>query len=109
VPVYVEFWNETEAIKEDEAGNGYRDDVVAFEATEYEVGPDSLIFHGYHPDWGDMYFSAQFDGRRVATQTSYELGSGHRPANADRPIIVGDMLVKGHVFRDVALFLAFLH
>jgi hypothetical protein len=37
------------------------------------------------------------------------LGSGHRPANADRPIIVGDMLVKGHVFRDVALFLAFLH
>jgi hypothetical protein len=109
MPVYVEFWNETEAIKEDEAGNGYRDDVVAFEATEYEVGPDSLIFHGYHPDWGDMYFSAQFDGRRVATQTSYELGSGPRPANADRPIIVGDMLVKGHIFRDVALFLAFLH
>ena len=74
VPVYVEFWNETEAIKQDEAGNGYRDDVVAFEATEYEVGPDLLIFHGYHPDWGDMYFSAQFDGRRVATQPAMHWG-----------------------------------
>jgi hypothetical protein len=107
--VYVEFWNETETVKEDEAGNGYRDDIVAFEATGYEVGPNSLLFHGYHPDWGDLYFSAQFDGDRVAKQTSYELGGGARPANADKPIIVGDMLVKGHIFHDVELYLAFLH
>jgi hypothetical protein len=107
--VYVEFWNETEAIKEDEAGNGYRNDTVAIEALRYEVGPNSLTFYGYHPDWGDMYFSAQFDGHRVAAQTSYELGGGPRPANADRPIIVGDLMVKGHIFRDVELYLAFLH
>jgi hypothetical protein len=109
VPVYVEFWNETETVKEDEAGNGYRDDIIAFEATGYEVGPDSLVFHGHHPDWGDMYFSAKFDGNRVAAQTSYELGGGPKPKNADRPVIVGDMLVKGHIFRDVELSLAFLH
>lgn len=34
VSVYVEFWNETESIKQDKAGNSYRDDVEAFEATE---------------------------------------------------------------------------
>jgi len=109
VPVYVEFWNETEAIKEDEAGNGYREDIVAFEASRYLVSANSLLFYGHHPDWGDMYFTAQFDGERVATQTSYELGGGPKPANADSPIIVGDMLVKGHIFRDVALYLGFLH
>jgi hypothetical protein len=56
-----------------------------------------------------MYFSAKFDGNRVAAQTSYELGGGPKPKNADRPVIVGDMLVKGHIFRDVELSLAFLH
>ena len=107
--VYVEFWNETETIKEDESGNGYRDDIVAFEATGYEVGPETILFHGFHPDWGDIYFSGRFDGRRVAKQTSYELGGGRKPKNADKPIIVGDMLVKGNIFRDVELYLAFLH
>lgn len=110
VPIYVEFWNETEPVKEDEAGNGYRTDIVAFEATEYEVGPERLTFHAYHPVWGDLYFSAKFDGARVAAQTSYELGGGGaKPANADMPIIVGDMLVKGNIFRDVELYLGFMH
>lgn len=109
VPVYVEFWNETEEIKQDEAGNGYRDDFIAFEATGYQIGPNSLVFNAHHPDWGNMYFSANFDIGRVATQTRYELGSGPKPDNADRPIIVGDMLVKGNIFRDIELHLSFMH
>ena len=108
-PVYVEFWNETEPMKVDESGLGYRDDIVVFEASEYEVGPNSLIFRGYHPDWGDLYFSGQFDGNRVAKQTQAALGGGTKPADADKPIIVGDMLVRGHIFRDIELYLAFLH
>ncbi|HBN31671.1 MAG TPA: hypothetical protein DD416_10730, partial [Rhodobacteraceae bacterium] len=74
-----------------------------------QVGPETILFHGFHPDWGDIYFSGRFDGRRVAKQTSYELGGGRKPKNADKPIIVGDMLVKGNIFRDVELYLAFLH
>jgi hypothetical protein len=108
VPVHVEFWNETEEIKMVEGG-AYRDDIVVFDATEYEVGPERLTFHGYHPEWGDLYFSAQFDGNRVFPQTQSELGGGAPLENADLPLIVGDMLVKGHIFRDVELYLAFLH
>jgi hypothetical protein len=108
-PVFVEFWNEREKIKEDENGVRYRDDTVSFEAVEYSVSPNNLTFFAYHPKWGELFFSAAFDGRRVEAQTSYERGFGPRPANADMPIIVGDLMVKGHIFRDVELFLAILN
>jgi hypothetical protein len=109
-PIYVEFWNTTETTTTDADGREVRKDIVSFWPTEYEVSPDSLSFHGYHPQWGDIYFDARFDSTRVQTQYQYERGGGDgsgfdKPAKADEPLIFGDMLVRGHIFRDVALYI----
>jgi hypothetical protein len=108
-PVYVEFWNETEPMKEDEAGNGYRDDIVVFEPQFFEVTSESLAFYGIHPKWGELYFSAEFDGHRIEELTSYALGGRPKPANADQAVIRGDLMVKGHTFHDINLHLGFMH
>lgn len=109
-PIYVEFWNTTETTTTDVDGREVRKDIVGFWPTEYEVSPDSLSFHGYHPQWGDIYFDARFDSTRVQTQYNYERGGGdssgfEKPAKADEPLIHGDMLVRGHIFRDIALYI----
>jgi hypothetical protein len=108
-PVYVEFWNETEPVKEDEAGNGYRDDIVVFEPQFFEVTAEALSFYGVHPKWGELYFSAEFDGYRIEELTNYALGGGPKPADADQAVIRGDLMVKGHVIRDINLHLGFMH
>jgi hypothetical protein len=110
-PIYVEFWNVTEPTTTDVDGREVRKDIVGFWPTEYKVGPDSLSFHGYHPQWGDIYFDARFDSTRVQAQYQYErMGGGDgsgvdKPAKTDEPLIFGDMLVRGHIFRDVALYI----
>jgi hypothetical protein len=107
--VYVEFWNESEEIKMDEAGNGYRVDQLRFEVTSYEVSSEKLSFRGYNEVLGDIFFSAQFDGPRVESQTNYGVAGGARPKNADEPILIGDIMVGGHIFYEVPFELAFLH
>lgn len=80
-----------------------------FEPQYFNVTTDSLSFYADHPEWGELYFSAYIDGARIELQTIYELGGGSQPVNADKPSILGDLIVKGHIFRDVELYLAFLH
>ena len=108
-PVYVEFWNETEPVKEDESGNGYRNDKVVFEPQKFNVTAKSLSFFGVHPKWGELFFSAEFDGHRIAGLTSHALGGGPKPAHADKAVIRGSLMVKGHVFHDIELQLGFMH
>ncbi|WP_144055528.1 tetratricopeptide repeat protein [Octadecabacter antarcticus] len=107
--VYVEFWNESEEIKMDEAGNGYRADQLRFEVTSYEVSSEKLSFRGYNEVLGDIFFSAEFDGLRVESQMNYRVAGGARPKNADEPILIGDMMVGGHIFYEVPFELTFLH
>jgi hypothetical protein len=112
-PIYVEFWNVTEPTKTDADGREVREDIVGFWPTDYEVGPGSLSFHGYHPQWGHIYFDGRFDSTRVQIQYQYERMGGtgsdsNKPAKADEPLILGDLLVKGHIFRDVALYIGWL-
>lgn len=107
--VDVEFWNESEEIKMDEAGNGYRADHLTFEVTSYEVSSEKLSFRGYNEVLGDIFFSAQFDGTRVESQTNYAVAGGARPDNADEPILIGDIMVGGHIYYEVPFDLTFLH
>ncbi len=107
--VDVEFWNESEEIKMDEAGNGYRADHLTFEVTSYEVSSEKLSFRGYNEVLGDIFFSAQFDGTRVESQTNYAVAGGARPDNADEPILIGDIMVGGHIDYEVPFDLTFLH
>lgn len=107
--VDVEFWNEAEEIKMDEAGNGYRTDQLTFEVTSYEVNSEKLSFRGYNEVWGDIFFSAKFDGSRVENQTNYEVAGGVRPKNADEPILIGDVMVGGNIYYKVLFELNFLH
>jgi hypothetical protein len=107
--VDVEFWNESEEIKMDEAGNGYRTDQLTFEVTSYELNSEKLSFRGYNEVLGDIFFSAKFDGSRVENQTNYEVAGGVRPKNADEPILIGDIMVGGNIYYKVLFELTFLH
>jgi hypothetical protein len=93
----------------DEAGNGYRTDQLTFEVTSYEVNSEKLSFRGYNEVWGDIFFSAKFDGSRVENQTNYEVAGGVRPKNADEPILIGDVMVGGNIYYKVLFELNFLH
>jgi hypothetical protein len=109
-PIYVEFWNVTEPPKTDVDGRDMREDIVGFRPTDYQISADAVSFHGYHPQWGHIYFDGRFDSTRVQTQYQYERGGGDssgfdKPAKADEPLIFGDLLVKGHIFRDVSLYI----
>lgn len=109
-PIYIEFWDVTEPAKTDADGREMREDMVGFRATEYQISSDAVSFHGYHPHWGDIYFDGRFESERVHTQYQYERMGGaaaglDKPARADEPLILGDLLVKGHIFRDVALYI----
>ena len=107
--VDAEFWNGSEEIKMDEAGNGYVADQLTFEVTSYEVSAEKLSFRGYNEVLGDIFFTAKFDGPRVEKQTNYEVAGGARPKNADEPILIGDIMVGGHIFYEVPFELTFLH
>lgn len=95
-PIIAEFWNETEEIKRNEAGNAYRDDTIEFQITAYEITEDIAAFAGLHPEWGELYFEG-----------SLLPDAGHAAGPAGH-VLQGDLMVKGHVFRDLAFAHEFL-
>lgn len=95
-PIIVEFWNETEEIKRGEAGNAFRDDTIEFEITAYEVTEDLAAFAGTHPEWGELYFS----GILLPDAGHVSGPAGH--------VLQGDLMVKGHIFRDLEFAHEFL-
>ncbi len=97
--ISVEFWNIKEPIKMSDSGGAYRNDSIRFSPHSYDIGKKAVKFYGTHSVWGEIYFLGEIHHSDAV--------SADEPGGASR--LLGDLMVKGFIFRDIELKEESLH